>query len=644
MRRSSSDRFGVTMTGSGGGPRGGHGGECSATDSPNGGESASRLGRLVPTFVSRNYAAKFSVALLVVLVVLSAVGAVSYHQIQHRVERDATTDLRTSASHHADAVAAWRADTASMTATVSSSPVFGEGTTADVRRHLVASLAADASSVRGLYYVTSSGGGYTVVASTNVSASGTSAAAVEPSWTGALDDAMDATGPTRTVTTSSVYADGDTATVAFASPVASADGALVLVATIPDDRLRTHRQEFETTLLTAEGEPMVAAAQTGGVPVREDGVEAAVAGGHPIVETDGAVTAYATVNGTNWIVATSADTASLYATSHTIRRSLIVIVGTAIVSLSVLGAVLGRHTLLPLIRLRGRTKAMEQGDLGVDLSTARRDEIGRLYQSFANMRDALRTQIREAHEAREAAERSSRELERQNERLDEFASTLSHDLRNPLTVARGHVELLSARLSDLDADGDDLQTHVEKLEGAHDRIESIIDDVLTLTRKGASVEATAPVPLEAIVTDAWDNIDSRNATLDVRESRTIHADRSRLLRAFENLFRNSIDHVGDDVTVSVGLTDHGFYVADDGPGIPSEEVDDIFDYGHTTSDQGTGLGLSIVKTIAAAHGWRLYVDTTYVDGAMFVFADVFDADEPDWYGTDFEWVGVESDG
>jgi len=643
MRRSVSDRFGVTMTDSGGGPRGGHGGERGTSDARAGGESTGALDRLVPTFVSRNYAAKFAVAVVAVLVLLSAVGAVSYHQIQHRVERDATTDLRTSASHNADAVAAWRVDTEATTATVAASPVFGDGTTADVRRHLIASLAADTSSARALYYFTPSDGGYTVVSSTNASASGSSAVALEPAWTGPLDNATGGIRPSRTVAMSSVYADGGTATVAFASPVAGADGALVLVATIPDDRLRTHRAAFETALLTAAGEPVAAGEQAADVPVRQDDVEEATAGGQPVVETDGAVTAYAPVNGTNWVVVTSADTASLYATSHTIRRSLVVIVGTAVISLSVVGAVLGRHTLLPLIRLRGRTKAMEQGDLGVDLSTARRDEIGRLYQSFANMRDALRAQIREAHEAREAAERSSRELERQNERLDEFASTLSHDLRNPLTVARGHVELLSARLSDPDADGEDLQTHVEKLEGAHDRIESIIDDVLTLTRKGASVEETAPVPLEAVVADAWDNIDSKDATLDVVESRTIHADRSRLLRAFENLFRNAIDHVGDDVTVSVGVTDHGFYVADDGPGIPSEEVDDIFDYGHTTSDDGTGLGLSIVKTIADAHGWRLYVDTTYVGGAMFVFADVFDADEPDWYGTDFEWVGVDSD-
>ncbi|WP_424004701.1 ATP-binding protein [Haloarcula salina] len=630
------------MTGSGGGPRGGNGGEHGTTDT-RGGESDALIGGLVPTFVSRNYAAKFAVALLVVIVVLSAVGSVSYYQVHQRVERDAKTDLRTSASHHADTVAAWRSDTEAMTATVAASPVFGEGTTADVRRHLVASLGADASPIRGLYYAEPSDGGYTVVASTNVSASGTSVAVLEPMWTGALDDATEAAVPTRTVTTSPVYGDGEPATVAFASPVSGSDGALVLVATIPTDRLQTHRAEFETTLLTAEGEPMAGADQTRGVPVRQAGVDEAATGGQPVVETDSAVTAYAPVNGTNWVVATSADTASLYATTRTIQRSLIVIVGTAIVSLSVVGVVLGRHTLLPLIRLRSRTKAMEQGDLGVDLSTTRRDEIGRLYQSFANMRDALRTQIREAHDAREAAERSSRELERQNERLDEFASTLSHDLRNPLTVARGHVELLSARLSERDPDGDDLQTHIEKLEGAHDRIESIIDDVLTLTRKGASVEETEPVPLDAVIADAWDNIDSKNATLDVQESRTIHADRSRLLRAFENLFRNSIDHVGDDVTVSVGLTDHGFYVADDGPGIPTEEVDDIFDYGHTTSDEGTGLGLSIVKTIADAHGWRLYVDTTYVGGAMFVFADVFDADEPDWYGTDFEWVGVESD-
>ncbi|MDS0221623.1 sensor histidine kinase [Haloarcula sp. S1AR25-5A] len=594
-----------------------------------------RLHGLLPGVFTRNYAAKVAVALAVIVVILAAVGFVSYIQVQDRVVGDGIADLEASATYQASAIEQWRATTEADAVTIAAAQVYNTGTTTEIRQYLASVTTAESSQYRSLHYVSTVEGTQTIVASTEGSLEGQSPSAVESAWEAPIATAMDAA-DTGTVATSTPYADGDGASMAFVAPVSADDGAIVLVAPVSSDRFQDERDGFETHILTGDGEPIIGE-QTGSQPISQDGVRAAAAGRTTTVETEGRVAAYTPVDGTSWVVMTGTTTQSLYGTTRLIRWGFAGVVGTAVVVLGVTGYLLGRHTIRPLVRLRDRTQAMEQGDLGVDLSTNRQDEFGRLYDSFGNMRDTLRNQIQQAQAAREEAERSSRELERQNERLDEFASTLSHDLRNPLTVARGHVELLATRLSDPEADPDDLQTHIEKLEDAHDRIESIIDDVLTLTRKGASVEETAPVPLEGVVTEAWDNIDNKNASIELTGSRTIAADRTRLLRAFENLFRNSLDHVGSDVTVTVGLTDHGFYVADDGPGIPTEEVDDIFAYGHTTSEDGTGLGLSIVKTIAEAHGWRLYVDTTYPDGAMFVFADVFSDDEPDWYGTEFEW-------
>ena len=84
--------------------------------------------------------------------------------------------------------------------------------------------------------------------------------------------------------------------------------------------------------------------------------------------------------------------------------------------------------------------------------------------------------------------------------------------------------------------------------------------------------------------------------------------------------RNAIDHVGEGVTIDTGLTETGFYVADDGPGIPESDRDRIFDHGYTTGDDGTGLGLSIVAQLAEAHGWTVSLDPTH-DGARFVVGD-----------------------
>ncbi|MFY4814126.1 sensor histidine kinase [Haloarcula sp. AONF1] len=617
----------------------GGGDKTAASSQPDG--LRERLHAVLPDVYTRNYAAKFAVALAVIVVVLAAVGFGSYSLIQERVVSDAATDLETSATHRADSIEQWRSTTETEAIAIAATGVYGTGTPADIRQYLTTAATAESSQIRSLHYVSTVDDSQIVVASTRTSTEGRSPWAVEPAWESPVMATMnDTTG--ETVVQSTAYADGDGHSMAFVTPVSDGDGVLVLVARVPIEQLDDGRNGFETQLLTGDGDPLIDG-QSSSVPISQDGLRAATAGQTTTIETESHVTTYTPVNGTSWVVATSAERQSLYGTSRLVRYGFLAVIGTAVVSMSIAGYLFGRHTVRPLMQLRDRTEAMKQGDLGVDISTARQDEIGRLYDAFENMRITLRSQIRQAQAAREEAERSSHELERQNERLDEFASTLSHDLRNPLTVARGHVELLATRLLDPETDSADLQSHIEKLEDAHDRIESIIDDVLTLTRKGASVEETAPVPLEAVVTDAWDNIDNKRASIEIAGSRTIDADRARLLRALENLFRNAIDHVGPDVAVTVGLTEHGFYVADDGPGIPTDAVDNIFEYGHTTSEDGTGLGLSIVKTIAEAHGWQVYIDTTYPDGAMFVFADVFSEDEPDWYGTEFEWGRSDAD-
>jgi PAS domain S-box-containing protein len=196
--------------------------------------------------------------------------------------------------------------------------------------------------------------------------------------------------------------------------------------------------------------------------------------------------------------------------------------------------------------------------------------------------------------------RREAELQHQNERLDRFASVVSHDLRNPLNVANSRIELLEAKGDDID----DLQRHLSEVENAHDRMEQIIDNVLTLAREGRSVELPEVVPLDEIAREAWSNVETASARLQIQTAEHVRADPDHLRRLFENLFRNAVEHAGPDVTVTVGrLDDEGFYVADDGPGIPEADRESVFEAGQ--SEFGTGLGLAIVERIAEAHGWRV---------------------------------------
>lgn len=206
------------------------------------------------------------------------------------------------------------------------------------------------------------------------------------------------------------------------------------------------------------------------------------------------------------------------------------------------------------------------------------------------------------------------ELRRERDRLEEFASVVSHDLRNPLNVVRGRVDLARGAHPD--------DEHLTALEPSLDRMDEIIDDTLALARQGKSVDETADVDLDACARDSWSRVDTMDATLLIEGAGTVRADRDRLSHVFENLFRNAVEHGGPDVTVRVGALDGGagFYVEDDGPGIPEDERARVFDMGYTSSRDGNGFGLSIVDRIVSAHGWQIRVTEGADDGTRFEVA------------------------
>ncbi|WP_121820102.1 ATP-binding protein [Halostella salina] len=301
--------------------------------------------------------------------------------------------------------------------------------------------------------------------------------------------------------------------------------------------------------------------------------------------------------------------------------------------------------------------------------------------------------------------RRERELERQNERLDEFTSIVSHDLRNPLNVASGYLEM--ARDS-----GD--PEYFDRIEGAHDRMSRMIDELLSLAQQGEIVGDTRPVELRIVAHEAWQNVDTRGCSLTVDTDRVVDGDPDRLRDLLGNLFRNAVEHSstspasqtrqdsvehgstspdsqgrrnvaehavdgetaeeevsaeattgmdaehagvggadtpttdgpsaddpgvfdpdttadpatagaftrgGDEgrTTVRIGETDDGFFVADDGPGIPEDERDTVFESGYTTRKNGTGYGLAIVQQVAEAHGWTVELTDSAAGGARFEF-------------------------
>jgi len=233
--------------------------------------------------------------------------------------------------------------------------------------------------------------------------------------------------------------------------------------------------------------------------------------------------------------------------------------------------------------------------------------------------------IRDIHERKE-----------REEQLTEFASVVSHDLRNPLNVVQGRLQLAqeSGDVSHLDAAAD-----------AADRMEQLIEDLLTLARQGDTVGTLTTMDIGTAAEQAWANVETVAATLEVEGTETVEADPERFRELLENLFRNSIEHGSADSagaagpmnrrptergiahsglhvtvgTIADGDGTSGFYVADNGPGIDPDDRETVFERGYTSTTDGTGFGLAIVEDIATAHDWTGEITESENGGARFEF-------------------------
>lgn len=205
------------------------------------------------------------------------------------------------------------------------------------------------------------------------------------------------------------------------------------------------------------------------------------------------------------------------------------------------------------------------------------------------------------------------ELRNKNERLDGFARLVSHDLRNPLNVAAGRLEM---------ARGDCDSDHLDAVARSHARMESLIEDMLLLARGGEAVGETEAVDLASLTERCWSNVETADATLVTDVDSVVRADGSRLQQLLENLVRNAVEHGGGDVTVTIGDLDDGFYVQDDGHGLPEGAHDKLFEMGYSSRSTGTGFGLGIVFEIADAHGWSVHASEGPGGGARFEISGV----------------------
>ncbi|WP_227132982.1 histidine kinase N-terminal 7TM domain-containing protein [Halorubellus salinus] len=216
-----------------------------------------------------------------------------------------------------------------------------------------------------------------------------------------------------------------------------------------------------------------------------------------------------------------------------------------------------------------------------------------------------------------AVERERAEVRRHDDQLEDFAVGIRHELRNDLTVVRGHLENAAAALEDgeVGTANDSLATASTAARGMTDTV----DGLATLAQYGQSVADTAPVSLGAVARDARSRTDLSALDVDVAGDASVVADGTRLEALLRSAYRFAA--ANGATTVRVAPTDDGFVLEDDGDPIAPEDVERVFDHGDAVPTAEAGMALPNVRSLGRVQGWRVDVDPEYDDGVRVVVAN-----------------------
>ncbi|WP_306056500.1 sensor histidine kinase [Natronococcus wangiae] len=227
-------------------------------------------------------------------------------------------------------------------------------------------------------------------------------------------------------------------------------------------------------------------------------------------------------------------------------------------------------------------------------------------------------------------ERRERELEASNERLEQFAYTVSHDLQEPLRMVSSYLQLIERRYEDeFDEDGREFLAYA--VDGA-DRMGEMIDALLAYSRIETQGQEFEPVDLDAVIEDVLDDLQLQlretDAAVSAESLPRVEGDRDQLRQVFQNLVENAIVYCGDEppeIEIVAERDDERcvISVSDDGIGIDPDETDRIFEiferlHGQEEHD-GTGIGLALCERIVERHGGEIRVDSEPGGGSTFSF-------------------------
>ncbi len=302
------------------------------------------------------------------------------------------------------------------------------------------------------------------------------------------------------------------------------------------------------------------------------------------------------------------------------------------------GSVVTRSITEPVDALVRGTQSAAQGKLAYRVEVLSRDELGRLAGSFNRMledlqksREGLLKEIEDRRQAEEALRLKSRELERSNKELEDFAYISSHDLQEPLRKIISYTEFLAQRCEGrLDADAEKLIAPI--VSGAK-RMRTLIHDLLAYSRIGRAQAAFAATDMNDVFRQVLSNLDvavrEGGAVVTSGDLPTVMANAEQMESLLQNLVGNAVKFRGPEpprIAVSAEKKEREwvFSVRDNGIGIDPRFAERVFVIFERLNSQakypGTGIGLAMCKRIVAKHGGRIWVESAAAKGSTFYFA------------------------
>jgi signal transduction histidine kinase len=222
------------------------------------------------------------------------------------------------------------------------------------------------------------------------------------------------------------------------------------------------------------------------------------------------------------------------------------------------------------------------------------------------------------------------ELESRNTELERFTYTVSHDLKSPLVTITGFLGYLEKDA--LSGDHEKVQQTVQRITSAARKMQSLLEDLLELSRVGRIMNLPEYIPLEEIIREAMEQVrgrlDATKAEIKLQtDLPVVYGDRVRLIEVMQNLIDNAAKYAnpGTIPCIAIGAKEEQhqmvIFVEDNGMGIDPQFHDRIFGLFNKldTHTEGTGVGLSLVKRIIEVHGGDIWVESELGKGAAFYF-------------------------